>query len=182
MSKLIFIFIFLCAASCNMDSSTSAQLNKTPKPEIQSETPKSETRILSELSSDEYPQILYGIFHLRDLRKNMETTLDVNINNETVRETVSRGFDVNLPPVGSTIKMDVMNCAGYLATAYVTYRGLNQEEVWTAELTEETKIRTLNRNYSNVKKIRMMNLRENICRIRFFSSRRRKKKEKKFVM
>ena len=139
MSKLICIFVLLCAAGCNMDSSTSAQLNKTPKPEIQNETPKPKDQPLSELSSDEYPQILYGIISLRDAQKNMQTTLTIDVKAETVRQTLQRGFDVNLPPIGSTVKMDLMNCTGYLATANITFRGLNQEEVWTAELTEETK-------------------------------------------
>lgn len=130
MIKIFFVFILLCAAGCIKDSSTSAQPNKTPKPETQS---------VSDLSPDNYPQILYGTISLHDAQKEISPMLTVDVKAETVRQTIRRGFDVDLPPVGSTVKMDVMNCTGYLATAHITYRGLNQAEVWTAELTAETK-------------------------------------------
>ena len=144
LSAAVVLQILLIASGCGVNSSTSAQLTNQPKTNssVNSNAALQPDKI--EPLPNEYPSVLYGGFHLRDPRKNLQTTVDVALRGEDVRATVNRGFDVKLPPVGTIVKMDIMNCAGYLGTASVTYRGLQQiMEVWTAELISETKIADL---------------------------------------
>lgn len=144
--KIIIVFLgqfLLVAAGCNFDSPTSAQLNNQPKTNSQTNVETNQKTTESDLISNQYPAVLFGIFHLKDARKNLQTTAEITLRGEDVRATVNRGFDVNLPPIGANVKMDIMNCAGYLASAKVTYKGLQITDVWTAELIPETKVADL---------------------------------------
>lgn len=135
----------LIATSCNVKSHTLSEPSNQVGIDSQANSnAASQQPDKIEPLSNQYPAVLYGSFYLRDARKNLQTTADVALRGEDVRATVGRGIDVNLPPIGTTIKMDVMNCAGYLGTVKVTYRGLQQiMEVWTAELMPETHVADL---------------------------------------
>lgn len=86
-----------------------------------------------------YPLVLYGSYITADARINNQMSVNVDIRGEDVEATRNRGFAVNLPPIGTTVEMDIVNCFGYLGTAKVTYDGL-QYKAWTAELIPETKV------------------------------------------
>ncbi len=97
----------------------------------------------NKIDEKSFPPVLYGSYLTADARINNQMSVIVDVRGEDVAATVARGFAVNLPPVGTTVEMDIINCFGYLGTAKVTYNGLDFK-AWTAELIPETKVADAN--------------------------------------
>lgn len=144
MKKLIVftaLVVLMINSACNQNSYPSSQIT------FQSDSiANSQSNSNANLWQDEtrvdaktYPLVLYGSYMTADARINNQMSINVDVRGEDVETTVDRGFAVNLPPVGTTIEMDIVNCFGYLGTAKVTYNGL-QFKAWTAELIPETKV------------------------------------------
>lgn len=144
MKKLIvftFLSILIVNLSCRQKSFSSSQLayqsnsntNNYSNSNVDVRQPESKESALL------YPTILYGNYLTADARIKNQMSVNVTVSDEDIRSTVSRGFAVNLPPVGTTVEMDILNCSGYLGTAKVTYQGL-QNTAWTAEMIPETKV------------------------------------------
>lgn len=140
---IVFCLLFsLSAINCGSHSSAQSNNRVVNSTANGSENSKSNAvNAAPELTSEETPMILYGGFHLRDARKSFQTTLEVDLRGEDVAATVKRGVEVKFPPVGATVKMDVMNCAGFLGIAEVKFQGRDKlTNVWTAELINESKV------------------------------------------
>jgi hypothetical protein len=143
--KKVIIFISLLALltnlSCDQNSYQSAPLNyqsdSMANTQINSKADNRQTE--SKIDLKNYPPVLYGSYMTSDARINSQMSVNVDVRGEDVETTLDRGFTVNLPPVKTTVEMDMVNCFGYLGTAKVTYQGL-QHQAWTAELIPETKI------------------------------------------
>ena len=128
-----------CGANSSAQSNNRAAVNDSRNAADNSKiNSKIET---PELTSEQLPMILTGSFLLRDARKNLQTTVSVDLRGEDVAATARRGVEMTFPPVGAPVKMDVMNCAGYLAAAEVKFHGREKvTDVWTAELIADSKI------------------------------------------
>jgi len=89
-----------------------------------------------------FPHLLYGSFDATQKGKDINS-VSVNTDYSTVKATADRGFNVMLPKVGTTIRMDMMNCYGYLATVKVEYHGWQQGKLWFAEIMPGTPVKDI---------------------------------------
>lgn len=143
--KKLFIFGFLSFSlinfGCRQNIISSPQLayqsNSMVSTNLDSNT--NVRQIESKANLTVYPSVLYGSYMTADARIQNRMSVNVDIRGEDIKTTINRGFAVNLPPIGTTVEMDIINCFGYLGTAKVTYHGL-QHKAWSAEIIPETKV------------------------------------------
>jgi hypothetical protein len=135
------LIILITSLSCYQNSHLSSQLTDQSNAIINREVSSNSNTRQTENKTDAqvYPSILYGSYMTADPRIKNTASVNVDIRGEDVEATAGRGFAVNLPPVGTMVEMDVINCFGYLGTAKVTYQGL-QHKAWTSEMIPETRV------------------------------------------
>lgn len=135
--KTILVFIFLAAVAIGGACGSSERPASQSLPDASNNSSKTQVPDTAKLvAGTNYPAVLYGAIDT-DTLSERPPKITVSIRGEDVEMTQSRGFTANLPPVGTTVEMDVMNCRGYLGTAKVTYNGLHHK-AWTPELIAET--------------------------------------------
>ena len=120
------IVLIVFSSACSQTAADSMKLNP----------PLANTPKTTSTKEKEFPPVLLGsIAFFPDRTKLSGST---GVDKSGVTATTEAGITVKLPPIGTTIEMDVVNCAGYIGTAKVTFLGLDEHTRWKTEFLPET--------------------------------------------